>query len=133
MWLGKYDPTANFFKVPSAGRAPKRGLKPVSKKREKQNKTYEQNKRLWRLERMALDRFRCQFKDGSGRCKRTADRNPHHIARRGKRLCDIDHFMAVCLDHHRWIEANGKEAEKLGYLKREYREKSSDQQKLENP
>ncbi len=89
----------------------------MSEKRKKVNVEYERTVRLWRLERMALDKFRCQFEG----CTKKADKSPHHMKHRGKYLCDASTFMAVCMSHHQWITNNGKEAEKLGYLEREYK------------
>ena len=41
----------------------------------------------------------------------------HHVARRGKNLCNVDTFLAVCRECHIYIEDNPIESKKLGYLK----------------
>ena len=41
----------------------------------------------------------------------------HHSARRGKNLCNVDTFIAVCRGCHIYIEDNPIESKKLGYLK----------------
>jgi hypothetical protein len=44
----------------------------------------------------------------------------HHIRRRGKWLLDERYWLATEFNHHRFIEENGKEAERLGYVERIY-------------
>jgi hypothetical protein len=53
----------------------------------------------------------CEFKD----CQRLAN-DLHHIRGRGIYLSDVSHFMAICREHHSWIDVNTKEARELGYL-----------------
>lgn len=113
----KTDPAPHNQKGP---RAPRSILPKVSAKRKETNKTYESQKNIWRKERKALDGFKCEFVDNGIRCPKGADRNPHHRAKRGRNLCDRRHFMAVCLPHHEWIEANKREAETRGYILRQY-------------
>lgn len=131
-----HDRTQNFFKeakTPKSKAWPiKKARQPlarVSPKRAIENVEYEREKGIWRQERMAIDGFQCQFGDPSitkggakvPRCRKKADRNPHHIKLRGKNLCNRKFFMATCLpEHHNWIHDNPKEAEELGYLIREY-------------
>lgn len=40
----------------------------------------------------------------------------HHKARRGKNLCNVETFMAVCRTCHNWIEDNPTKSRELGYL-----------------
>ena len=120
--LGKSkDYSINFFKGEPEPKKPKKGVPPVSEKRKEINKDYERVVRLWRMQRMQIDKFQCEFVRDGERCKKKAHRSPHHKKRRGKFLLDNSTFLAVCMEHHDWIEQNGKEAEKLGYLIREYK------------
>ena len=78
----------------------------ISKKRLKELATY----------RPLRDKFMkenpvCQFKD----CSNTAN-DLHHKARRGKNLCNVETFMAVCRACHDWIENNHAKSVELGYL-----------------
>lgn len=41
----------------------------------------------------------------------------HHVARRGKNICNVETFLAVCRECHIHIEDNPIESKKLGYLK----------------
>lgn len=111
-------------------------INPVSDKRKVENVRYEAEKVKWR----AGHDGRCEMMflqglDAKGRpihaphgcklpyayrCAKRAQHNPHHMARRGKLLADPQYFMGVCFEHHEWIENNGKESEKLGYLIRIY-------------
>jgi 5-methylcytosine-specific restriction endonuclease McrA len=85
----------------------KRGgrLKPVSKKRAKQNKVYS-SVRLDYLQHNPL----CE------RCGEKADQIHHKRGRFGERLNDKDFFMAVCMTCHNWIHSNSIEAYSKGYL-----------------
>lgn len=40
----------------------------------------------------------------------------HHMARRGKNLCNVETFLAVCRSCHIHIEENPTESKELGYL-----------------
>jgi len=85
----------------------KRGgrLKPVSKKRAKQNKVYS----AVRLEYLQHNPL-CE------RCGKKADQIHHKKGRFGERLNDKDFFMAVCMTCHNWIHSNSIEAYSKGYL-----------------
>lgn len=99
----------------------RKAIKPVSDKRREINKVYERVVRAWQKLRTKIDGFQCQFVHADGRrCQRKAHRRPHHIKRRGRWLCDPRWFLAVCLSHHDWIESHAKQAEKRGYIVREY-------------
>jgi hypothetical protein len=54
----------------------------------------------------------CQFPD----CLEPATDCHHRNKRRGARLFDDHYFMAVCREHHDWIENNKKEARMKGFL-----------------
>lgn len=134
-----HDRTTSFFKETKAPKTKawptKKARQPlarVSPKRAKKNVEYEKQKRIWRRERQSADGFRCQFDpaglgtssataDSPSRCQKKADKNPHHIKKRGKNLCNRNYFMAVCIEHHNWIESHLKDAEQLGYIIREYK------------
>lgn len=103
-------------------------LRPVSKKREIENRAYEKAKREWRKNHDG----RCELRywgeyvlsyvdmiaDGEdiNRCRNKAGRNPHHRAKRGRQLSNIDYFMGVCPKCHRWIHEHENKARELGYL-----------------
>lgn len=50
------------------------------------------------------------------RCQRSAGPRPHHMARRGRNLCNVTTFMGVCQQCHDWIHSHTREARRLGYL-----------------
>jgi hypothetical protein len=54
------------------------------------------------------------------KCQYAGCTNPstevHHKAGRGRNLCNISTFMAVCNDHHRAIHHRPGQARKNGYL-----------------
>jgi hypothetical protein len=54
---------------------------------------------------------------GGLRCQRPATQVHHKNRRYNKLLLDVEHFMAICHECHQYLEANGKEARRLGYLK----------------
>lgn len=54
-------------------------------------------------------------------CKRcgvaATNLDSHHLSRRSKN--NMDHVIPLCRSCHSWVEANGKEAEKLGFMDRQ--------------
>lgn len=54
----------------------------------------------------------CQF---DGCCSASFD--IHHTALRGKNLCNVSTFLAVCRPHHNHIHNHPREARANGYLK----------------
>ncbi len=53
----------------------------------------------------------CEYKG----CKKPSQ-DLHHKARRGKNLSNVSTFMAVCRNHHIYIEDNPLESKENGYL-----------------
>lgn len=54
---------------------------------------------------------------GYTRCKRKADKSPHHLkGRSGALLCDTRFFCGLCSTHHRWVHDNARVSRELGYL-----------------
>lgn len=89
-----------------------------SLKRQEQWRLYEKAKRVWRKARIAIDGYlRCEAAFDGERCRRVADKNPHHKwGREGKLLYDTRYFMAVCPFCHRLIDlVRTGDAYKLGY------------------
>ena len=85
----------------------KRGgrLRPVSKKRAKQNKEYSQA----RMEYLSANSM-CEV------CGKKAGQIHHKRGRFGDRLNKKEYFMAVCMACHNWIHNNPLEAYAKGYL-----------------
>jgi hypothetical protein len=85
----------------------KRGgrLRPVSKKRAKQNKIYSETRKLY------LEKY--PFCDC---CGKKATQIHHKRGRFQDRLNDTEHFMAICHSCHEWIHRNPMEAYAKGYL-----------------
>ena len=104
-------------------------LRSVSPKRAILNREYEKAKRQWRAAHdgrceMQLGLFKLPtFHDATGahRCRRPAMHNPHHSKGRGKFLCAIDTFIALCPEHHRWVDTHRKQAVALGYFTYEFK------------
>jgi len=80
-------------------------MRKVSLKRQEQNKQY----KIVR-DKFMLDNPRCE------RCKGRSTENHHKNGRNGLRLLDVDYFMAVCRDCHRYIHNNPKESREKGWL-----------------
>lgn len=97
-------------------------LRPFTPKRQETNLEYERVVRAWQKIRKAIDGFQCQFIYASGRrCQKKAHPRPHHVKFRGKNLCDMKFFKALCLPgHHEWPHRHPKEAVERGLLIREY-------------
>ena len=81
-------------------------IKPVSKKRQKEQKTYSTLSKAY----LAIHPI-CEC----GGCFHLATQI-HHRGRRGKNFLNDDLFMAVCSPCHEQIEANGNWARAQGYL-----------------
>jgi hypothetical protein len=80
-------------------------LRPVSKKRAKQNKAYSE----FRKDHLSKNPF-CEI------CGERATQIHHKRGRFQERLNDTEFFMAVCMACHNWIHRNPKEAYAKGYL-----------------
>lgn len=50
------------------------------------------------------------------RCARNATEIHHKNGRNGDRLNDINFFMSICRDCHKWVHNHPKEARENGYL-----------------
>lgn len=84
---------------------PRKPIRQVSEKRKSLNAQYS------KLRAEFLEKFpQCQVEG----CKEAAC-DVHHRGRRGKNLCRVDLFMAVCRQHHDTIEVNGLWAKSMGY------------------
>ena len=61
----------------------------------------------------------CEFVTTDGyanyRCK-SKSKDIHHKMGRGRYTADVKYFMAVCREHHDWIENNKKAARLRGYI-----------------
>ena len=102
--------TGACFKQPPAPKKGRKRLAPRSKKRAIQNKEY---LRL-RKEFLGAHPY-CETWRGTECCLRSTD--IHHVHGRGKNLCNVKTWLAVCRPCHNWIHARGKEARALGLLK----------------
>ena len=84
---------------------PRKRIKPVSKKRQKENKEY--------------TRLRKEFLLENPRCAVAGCTQPstevHHKARRFSFYLRVDTWLAVCNSHHHEIEENGLWAKENGY------------------
>jgi len=80
-------------------------LRPISKKRAKQNKQYSIYRNLYLTNHSA-----CEI------CGKKATQIHHKKGRFGERLNDMNYFMSVCHTCHEWIHRNPLEAYAKGYL-----------------
>lgn len=81
-------------------------MRQVSLKRQQQNKEY----------KIIRDKF-MQENPRCERCGAPATENHHKNGRNGLRLLDVNYFMAVCRNCHRWIHEHPKESREKGWLK----------------
>jgi len=86
-------------------------VKKVSEKRQTLNELYSIVRQIY----FALVPV-CEFEG----CACLAEDIHHKKGRHGLNGCiplliDMQNFMAICRDHHTWIESNGAESIKLGY------------------
>lgn len=49
-------------------------------------------------------------------CSQASDVSPHHLRGRGRLLCDMRFWKALCREHHRFVHDNIEEARQLGLL-----------------
>jgi hypothetical protein len=95
----------------------KHGIQPSKPKKRKRinpvsDKLAEERKKYRPLrDKYMKNHPNCEFKG----CTRSSQ-DLHHTQRRGKNLCNVATFMAVCRIHHDWIEENPIEAGDMGYL-----------------
>lgn len=80
-------------------------LKPVSDKMAKQRKQYSVL-----AQKFLYDNPICQVMD----CQELSVQL-HHKRGRGKYLLDVSTYMAVCCEHHKWIEEHPMMAKAYGY------------------
>jgi len=80
-------------------------MRKVSLKRQQQNKQY----------KIIRDKF-MQENPKCERCGAPATENHHKNGRNGLRLLDVNYFMAVCRNCHRWIHEHPKESREKGWL-----------------
>ena len=85
----------------------KRGvrLRPVSKKRAKQNKIYSLYRNIYLTNHPA-----CEI------CGNKATQIHHKKGRFGDRLNNMEFFMSICHECHEWIHRNPMEAYAKGYM-----------------
>lgn len=84
-------------------------IKPRSDKRKLEEAQYQINRK-----EHLLDNPNCKVCMDLGIIKEATE--IHHVrGRRGIWIYIKEFFLSVCREHHEWIEANGKEAKKLGY------------------
>ncbi len=86
----------------------------VSKKKQKDDKEYLRLRAIHLLEHRG-----CQIEWDDG-CTRAATQI-HHRKRRGKHYLNTKEFLSSCAHCHSMVEDNGKEAERRGFLIREYK------------
>lgn len=92
-------------KVHAPGTAkPKKRIRPLSKKRAKQNQLYLQIRAAFLINKL------CPI------TKEPATEVHHKKGRIGTLLTDVRYFLAVSRRGHVWIETHPKEAEELGYV-----------------
>jgi 5-methylcytosine-specific restriction endonuclease McrA len=84
-------------------------LKPVSKKRAKQNVEY-----LRLRDRFLYQNPFCMAKV-PGTCGHWSVELHHMVGRVGEMLLNEEHIMAICSSCHRWIHDNPKEAKEKGW------------------
>jgi hypothetical protein len=82
-----------------------RKLRPVSKKRARENRAYTRL-REWYLEQNPA----CEI------CGKKATQIHHKRGRFGARLNEKEYFMAICMACHDWIHKNPMEAYAKGYM-----------------
>jgi hypothetical protein len=81
-------------------------VRSVSKKQGIRLKEYSQIKAMY------LPNYpNCEFKE----CRELSNEVHHKAGKTGKLLFDERYFMAVCREHHIWIETHPKESKELGY------------------
>lgn len=81
-------------------------IRQVSKKQGIRLKEYSQIKAMY-----LASHHNCEFKG----CWELSNEVHHKAGKTGKLLFDGRYFMAVCRDHHIWIETHPKESKELGY------------------
>lgn len=90
---------------------PRKPIRQVSKRREAQLAQYSLAKKVY------MDKHTyCECQTPEHACFNYATEIHHKNGRNGKRLIDIQYFMAICRTCHEWIHANPKKARELGYL-----------------
>jgi len=92
----------------------------------KGNVTYTKSKKIntfsnkMLIEQSKYRVLRDEYMNSHTKCEFHNCHNPsndlHHKAKRGKNLCNVSTFMAVCRKHHIWIHDNEIESKRMGYL-----------------
>ena len=100
----KYKPKTKTKKV-------RQKIKQVSSKRARMNKMYSVMRRLFLKDRT------CEFPNCSRKHTEDNQLTVHHKkGRNGERLLDTTYWMAVCMEHHKYIEEHREESFEKGWL-----------------
>lgn len=92
-------------------------LRKVSPKRVRENRIYARLRKVFLVENPICDAALLELPVV---CTGLAT-EIHHKARRGRNYLKTETWAGLCANCHRWTEENGKAAEKLGLLIREYK------------
>lgn len=98
-----------FCKIHQWKRQDKKAPKTIPQQSEKMKDNLKEYSR--KKKKFLQENPKCQFPS----CNKPST-EIHHKKGRGKYLSVVQYFMAVCHDHHEWIEMNRGEAYEKGYL-----------------